>query len=66
MRKFTIDLDCDLAEKITVEVLIEYRDSLIKNLNDHFDTGSWMHPEDITRARAMIPAINFVLKDFGV
>ena len=66
MRKLTIDLDYDFADKIAVEVLNDYRDSLAKSLNDHFETGSWMHPDDIAHAREMIPAINFVLKDFGV
>jgi len=66
MMKFNIDVDYELADKITIGVLSEYRNSLKKSLDDHRNLGSWMHFDDVPQSEAMIKAIDFVLKDFGV
>jgi hypothetical protein len=66
MMKFNIDVDYELADKITIGVLSEYRNSLKKTLDDHRNLGSWMHLDDVPQSEAMIKAIDFVLKDFGV
>lgn len=66
LTKFTFEIDYDLMDKITVENLADYEDSLKQSLDKHFTKGDWMHPEDINHAKEMIKAIKFVLKDFGV
>ncbi|MFZ4800146.1 MAG: hypothetical protein ACOYMA_21830 [Bacteroidia bacterium] len=55
-----IKVDYETADKITVQTLKDYRDSLQKFLDD----GS-THPDDLEHNTKMIEAINFVIKDFA-
>jgi len=45
--------------------LTNYRNSLQEHLDGGADGSRWLHPEDEVHNRAMIQAINFVVKDFG-
>jgi len=56
-------IDWDSADRITVLTLTEYR----QRMQDHLDRvdGQYLHPDDEVHNRAMIQAIDFVLKDFG-
>jgi hypothetical protein len=56
-------IDWDSADRITVLTLTEYR----QQMQDHLDrvNGQYLHPNDEVHNRAMIQAIDFVLKDFG-
>jgi hypothetical protein len=56
-------IDWDSADRITVLTLTEYRQRLQNHL-DQVD-GQYLHPNDEVHNRAMIQAIDFVLKDFG-
>ncbi len=58
-------IDWEAADRITVLTLKNYRDNLQDHLNGGANGSRWLHPEDETHNRAMIQAINFVLKDFG-
>ena len=58
-------IDWEAADRITVLTLKNYRDNLQDHLNGGADGSRWLHPEDETHNRAMIQAINFVIKDFG-
>ena len=69
MSKITTDItftgmtiDWDSADRITVLNLKEYR----RRLQDHLNEvdGQYLHPDDAVHNRAMIQAIDFVLKDF--
>jgi hypothetical protein len=55
-------IDWDSADRITVLTLTEYR----QRMQDHLDQvdGQYLHPDDEVHNRAMIQAIDFVLKDF--
>jgi hypothetical protein len=55
-------IDWDSADRITVLTLTEYR----QRMQDHLDqvNGQYLHPDDEVHNRAMIQAIDFVLKDF--
>jgi hypothetical protein len=59
-----MEIDWETADRITVLNLKEYR----KRLQDHLEGGAngsmWLHPDDEVHNRAMIQAIDFVLKDF--
>jgi hypothetical protein len=66
MRKFEIEVDYELADKITINVLTEYRNSLVESLDGHLNHGEWLHVDDVPHMKQMISAIDFVLKDFGV
>lgn len=63
--KFNLEIDYEMADKITVASLKNYRDSLIESLENH-KNGGWMHEDDVVHANKMVQAINFVLKDFAV
>lgn len=63
--KFNMEIDYDVADKIAVSVLKNYRDSLIQSLENH-KNGDWMHEDDVVHANKMVQAINFVIKDFAV
>ena len=56
-------IDWDTADRITTLNLTRYRN----DLQDHLDqvNGQYLHPNDEVHNRAMIQAIDFVLKDFG-
>ena len=58
-------IDWESADRITVLTLTNYRDSLQAHLDGGADGSRWLHPDDETHNRAMIQAINFVVKDFG-
>ncbi len=58
-------IEWEAADRITVLTLKNQRDSLQDHLNGGANGSRWLHPEDETHNRAMIQAINFVLKDFG-
>lgn len=55
-------IDWNSADRITTLNLKEYR----KSLQDHLDQvdGQYLHPDDEVHNRAMIQAIDFVVKDF--
>ncbi len=57
-----MEIDWETADRITVLNLKEYR----KRMQDHLDQvdGQYLHPDDAVHNRAMIQAIDFVLKDF--
>jgi len=58
-------IDWDTADRITMLTLTNYRNSLQEHLDGGADGSRWLHPEDEVHNRAMIQAINFVVKDFG-
>lgn len=68
-----IELDGDVADKITLLNLKDYRKYLTdelgtwqKNPKAEFNpTGVWLHPEDVTGNILTIEALNLVIKHFG-
>ena len=63
--KLNLEIDYEMADKITVATLNDYCESLEKSLEEH-KSGGWMHEDDVVHANKMIQAIKFVLKDFTV
>lgn len=68
-----IELDGEVADRITVLNLKDYRAYLKKELaqwkknprTDDNPTGYWLHPEDVTGNIRTIEALNIVIKHFG-
>lgn len=58
-----ITIDYETADRVTVLNLKEYR----QRLQNHLDgvDNQYLHPDDEVHNRAMIQAIDFVIKDFG-
>lgn len=66
VRKHKIELDYDAADAITLLVLKEYRKTIKKSMNDHFKTGSYMHPDDLAfNKTTLLPALKVVINHFG-
>lgn len=65
MSKFQLPIDKEVADKVTVLNLTDYRDYLKKELKQ-FKKGEYLHPEDVEHNAKMIEAIDFVLKDFSI
>lgn len=57
-------IDWDSADRITVLNLKHYSKNLQEDL-DNATKGKWLHPDDMVHHRAMIQAIDFVIKDFN-
>lgn len=60
-----ISIDYDIAHKIALRVLIDYRDSLYKELDDYYVKGEYLHPDDIGNNKLRIEALNLIIHDFG-
>ena len=60
----TIDLDGEIADRITVLSLKEHRSYLKKELQNH-KKGEGLHPEDVDNNIKLIEAMNLIIKHFG-
>jgi len=58
-------LDWDVADKIAVRALIEYRNRLQQEINNHYEKDEYLHPEDLVGNKIRIDALNLIIKDFG-
>lgn len=58
-------LDWDVADKIAVRALIEYRNQLQQEINNHYEKDEHLHPEDLVGNKIRIDALNLIIKDFG-
>jgi hypothetical protein len=58
-------IDWETADRITKLNLIEYRNGLQEHLDKGMAGETYLHSDDEKHNRAMIQAIDFVLKDFG-
>lgn len=63
MKKLKIDMET--GDRITYLTLKDYRKYLKKELK-LFETGEYLHPEDIVGNKKKIKALNLIIKDFGV
>lgn len=61
-----IVLEWEIADRITLEVLKDTRDYLIKELEDYHKNGQWMHSEDVLNSETkLIPALTTIIRHFG-
>jgi hypothetical protein len=60
-----IILPFEAADAITLANLQEHRNYLQSELDDHFENGSWMHPEDIPNNRELIYCLDKIIHHFG-
>lgn len=63
--EMNITLDWETADRIAVATLQNYLETCEQEL-DNYHRGSWMHPDDVVHTNAMVKALKFVLRDFGV
>lgn len=65
MEKYQLGIDYDIADKIALKVLIDYRDHLQKELDDYYHQGEYLHPDDVGNNKLRIEALNLIIHDFG-
>ena len=59
-----LEIDFETADRITVCNLKEYRDRLQQEL-DGYQSGEYLHPEDVAGNLKRIGALNLIIADFG-
>ena len=59
-----LTIDFDTADRITVLVLKDYRKLLQKELDD-YESGEYLHPEDVAGNVKRIGALNLIIADFS-
>lgn len=59
-------IDFETADKITLLNLKDALATMEKEVKDHIETGSWMHPEDLHEATfTYMPALKVLIKYYG-
>ena len=59
-----LTIDFDTADRITVLVLKDYRKLLQKELDD-YESGEYLHPEDVAGNVKRIGALDLIIADFS-
>jgi hypothetical protein len=59
------ELDYDLVDAITLKALKNHRKMLKRQLKDHLENGSWMHPEDVVNSAKLIDAMDVIIDYYG-
>jgi hypothetical protein len=59
-----LTIDFDTADRIAVLVLKDYRKLLQKELDD-YESGEYLHPEDVAGNVKRIGALNLIIADFS-
>lgn len=65
MEKYQLSIDYDIADKIALNVLLDYRDRLQKELEDYYTSTGYLHPDDIGNNKLRIEALNLIIHDLG-
>jgi hypothetical protein len=61
-----IEIDYEVADKITLASLQQHLQYLQKEVRDHETVGSYMHPEDYHNSKInLIPALETLIKYYG-
>jgi len=59
-----LTIDSETADRITVLTLKDYRSRLQKELDD-YESGEYLHPEDVAGNLKRIGALNLIIADFS-
>jgi hypothetical protein len=59
-----LTIDFETADRITVLTLKDYRSRLQKELDD-YESGEYLHPEDVAGNVKRIGALNLIIADFS-
>ena len=62
--KTGLTIDFETANRITVLNLKDYRKLLQKELDD-YESGEYLHPDDVAGNLKRIGALNLIIADFG-
>jgi hypothetical protein len=60
-----LKIDYRAADMITVANLKRYRKMLRRQLKDHTENGSWLHPDDKTNHEKVVDAITLIVEHYG-
>jgi len=59
-----LEIEYEIADRITLTNLIDHRKMLIKSLYD-YKVGMWLHPEDVVRNAELITALDILIPYYG-
>jgi hypothetical protein len=54
-------IDCEVADGIAVSVLKDHLMYLKKDMKDHLENGSYLHPDDKKLNKKLIKKLTFIL-----
>ena len=60
-----LQIDYEIADKIALATLIDYRKCLQGELDEYYKSDSYLHPDDVVGNKIRIEALNLLIKDFG-
>jgi hypothetical protein len=61
-----ITIPFEVADEIVLATLKQQLQYLEKEVKDHVETGSWMHPEDYRNSMTrLIPSLEIIIDHFG-
>ena len=60
-----LEIDMDVAEKITLISLQDHYEYLTHELNEHVQNGAWMHEEDVHPNRELVYCLKKLIKYYG-
>ena len=64
-KQFTVNIDFESADKITSQVLEDYRDVIELDLARH-KQGGYLNEEDVKGHKKRLKALNLIIADFMV
>ncbi len=60
------EIDSETADRITLQCLKDHLAYLQKELKDHKENGSYLHPEDVHNSEYnLIPALESIIDYYG-
>lgn len=65
MKNNGLEIDFEIADKITLINLTDYRKCLQGELDEYYKSDSYLHPDDVVGNKIRIEALNLLIKDFG-
>lgn len=65
MEKYQLSIDYDIADKIALNVLLDYRDRLQTELDDYYEMSEYLHPDDVGNNKLRIEALDLIIHDLG-
>lgn len=59
------EIDAEVADQISLQILKDHREYLAKTLAAHTDEGKWLHPDDVERHGILVKQLDGVIDYFG-
>ena len=61
----TVQIPYEVTDEIVVKTMQESREMIKEQLQEFYETGSWMHPDDIRYSYEVLNALEVLLEYYG-